>query len=68
VLDTVIAAGHTGWLHVAKTTDVGLFGVLLNFNPNSSSSPSAFTGGHSLRLVTLSTSNSIIIPVAAPPC
>lgn len=68
VLDTMIPAGRTGWLHVAKTTDVGLFGVLLNFNPNTSSSASAFTGGHLLRIVTLSTTNSIVVPITVPAC
>ena len=60
---SLIPAGRSGWLYLAANADIGLFGAVLNLNPNAGSQVGAFNGGHNLRALRLSTSNSIIIPV-----
>lgn len=60
---SLIPAGRSGWLYLAADADIGLFGAVLNFNANAGSQVTAFNGGHNLRALRLSTSNSIIIPV-----
>jgi hypothetical protein len=68
-LDSVIPAGRTGWMTLHHNTDdAGLLGACINFNPNSATSAAAFRGGHNLRKLTLSTTNSLIVPLSAPPC
>ncbi len=62
----VIPSNRAGWLKLWGDTDIGLFGVALNHN--SSVSPTAHTGGHNLRHLTFSTTNSIILTMAAPTC
>ncbi|MEP7339126.1 MAG: LamG-like jellyroll fold domain-containing protein [Acidobacteriota bacterium] len=64
-LGTIIPAGRTGWLYLATNSDVGLFGATLNLNSNAGTLSSAFNGGGNLRALTLSGSNSIVIPVTA---
>lgn len=61
---TLIPPGRTGWLKLWTNTDAGLFGAVINFNP----SASAFSGGRNLRKLTLSTANSLTIPVTPPIC
>jgi hypothetical protein len=62
-----IPAGRSGWLYLAANADIGLFGAVLNLNPNAGSQFMAFNGGHNLRALRLSTSNSIVIPVIPQP-
>jgi len=64
---SLIPAGRSGWLYLAANADVGLFGAVLNLNPNAGSQITAVNGGHNLRALRLSTSNSIIIPVVPQP-
>ena len=64
---SLIPAGRSGWLYLAANADVGLFGAVLNFNANAGSQVTAFNGGHNLRAVRLSTSNSITISVVPQP-
>lgn len=66
--DTFIPAGRSGWFYVAATQDAGLFGAVLNTNSNSGTQPRAFSGGNNLRALSLSSSNSITIPVIPPSC
>lgn len=61
--DTVIPSGRTGWLYLATMADAGLFGAVINLNPNAGIQAGAFSGGHNSRALTLSASNSIIIPI-----
>jgi hypothetical protein len=68
VFSSVIPAGRTGWLTLAGANDIGLLGALINFNPNAATSATAFNGGHNLRKLTLSTTNSITMPIAPPMC
>jgi hypothetical protein len=65
---TVIPSGRTGWVKLWTTADAGLFGAVINLNPSAATGASAFSGGHNLRKLTLSTTNSITIPAIAPPC
>jgi hypothetical protein len=50
-----------------STSNFGLLGAALNFNPSTATSPSAFTGGHNLHKLTLQT-GSFTIPVFPPAC
>jgi hypothetical protein len=68
VFSSVIPAGRTGWMTLNSASDIGLLGALINFNPNTATSATAFNGGHNLRKLTLSTTNSITLPVAPPMC
>ncbi len=64
---SLIPTGRSGWLYLAANADIGLFGAVLNLNPNAGSQFMAFNGGHNLRALRLSTSNSIVIPVVPQP-
>jgi hypothetical protein len=62
-----IPAGRSGWMKFWSTSNFGLLGAALNFNPSTATSPSAFTGGHNLHKLTLQT-GSFTIPVFPPAC
>ncbi|HEX9000780.1 MAG TPA: lamin tail domain-containing protein [Blastocatellia bacterium] len=64
----VIPAGHTGWMKFWRDDDGGLIGAVINFNPNTASSSSAFNQGRNLHALTLSTASSFIVPVFPPNC
>ncbi|HQR35405.1 MAG TPA: hypothetical protein PLK30_21880, partial [Blastocatellia bacterium] len=67
--ETFIPAGRTGWLKLfSQTGTVGITGAAINFNANSASSAGAFNQGHNLHVMTLSSTNSYIIPVFPPSC
>ncbi len=67
--ETFIPAGRTGWLKVySQSTDIGILGAQINFNPNAASSAGAFNQGHNLHALTLSATNTYIIPVFPPSC
>ncbi len=68
VFSAMIPVGRTGWMTLSSPSDIGLLGALINFNPNSFSNAAAFLGGHNLRKLTLSTTNSLIVPVFTPVC
>lgn len=68
VFNQVIPAGHTGWLYLATNSNAALIGVLLNFNINAATQTSAFNNGRPLRILTLASSVSLVIPVLAPVC
>ncbi len=53
---------------MATASDVGLFGVALNFNPNAATNTGAFNGGHNLHKLTLTPSASLTIPIFPPGC
>lgn len=67
--ETFVPAGRTGWLKVySQSTDIGILGAQINFNPNAASSAGAFNQGHNLHALTLSATNSYVIPVFPPSC
>jgi hypothetical protein len=68
-INSIIPSGRSGWLKLYNpSADVGLLGAVLNFNPYVALSPTAFSGGHNLHKLTLSASNTYIIPVFPPFC
>ncbi len=66
--ETVIPAGQTGWMKLYSTSDIGLLGAAINFNPNSSTAAGAFSQGHNLHKLRLSTAMTLTIPVFPPGC
>jgi len=65
-LNQFIPAGRSGWFKVWMTGGGGMVGAILNANPNAGSGAGAFTGGHTLHKLTL-TSDSFTIPVFPTP-
>jgi len=63
----VIPAGHTGWMKFWSNNDYGLFGAVINFNPNAANS-GAFNQGHNLHKLSLAPSATLTIPVVVPFC
>lgn len=68
LFSAAIPSGRTGWLTLSNTSNAGLFGVFLNFNPNTAASPAAYRSGHNLHKLTLATAVSLTIPVFPPSC
>jgi hypothetical protein len=74
--ETIIPAGHSGWLRVYTTdTNGGILGAVFNCHPETGSVANAFNGGHNLHKVTLNEANagtanapSLIVPVFPPTC
>lgn len=66
--ETVIPSGHSGWMKFWGSADIGIFGVAINFNPNALSSSGAFSQGHNLHKLRLTTAASVTIPVIPPSC
>jgi len=64
----VIPAGRTGWMKFWRDADGGIIGAVINFNPNSQASSSAFNQGHNLHHLTLTTASSFIVPIFPPGC
>lgn len=67
-LSALVPAGQTGWMKFWGESDVGLFGVSLNFNPNLGISEGAFNQGHNLHKLKLTPFASLTIPVFPPGC
>jgi hypothetical protein len=76
---SVIPSGQTGWVKFFPdpNNDIGLLGVIINYNPNGATGPDAFNGGTSLHKLTLAGSGTssaaasnpnIIVPVFPPGC
>lgn len=61
-----VPAGRTGWLKLWTAGEFGILGTLLNYNPNTASSPGAFNGGHNLHKLTLTAAASYEIPIFPP--
>ncbi|MFN7947235.1 MAG: hypothetical protein U0Z53_17925 [Blastocatellia bacterium] len=66
--ETIIPAGASGWMKFWGTSDVGVLGSVINFNPNRGTSAQAFNGGSNLHKLTLSAAGSLTIPVFPPSC
>lgn len=67
-LSVLIPPSRRGWMKIYSTADIGLLGAVISFNPNTATTRTAFSGGQSLHALTLSTSNSIIVPVFPASC
>src|SRR5205823_5190808 len=65
-VSSIIPSGHTGWLKFSSPNNNAVLGALLNYNPNTASSASAFKSGHNLRYLTLASTATMAIPVYAP--
>ncbi|HNG34715.1 MAG TPA: hypothetical protein PK012_33875, partial [Blastocatellia bacterium] len=59
--ETFISAGRSGWARIYSQSDIGLLGAVLNFNPNAGTNGGAFTGGHNLHKLTLTSAMSLTI-------
>ena len=68
--EDVIPAGRSGWLLISSfsPTDIGILGAAINFNPNAGAAANAFSGGDNLHKLTLSATNTYIVPVFPPSC
>ncbi len=66
--DQVISAGRSGWLKISGGTDIGIFGAQINRNANAASNAGAFNQGHNLHKLTLTTTQSVTIPIFPPSC
>lgn len=65
----VIPSGSTGWLKFWTLDESsGVFGSVINYNPNTNASSSAFNQGHNLHALTLTNTAAIIIPIFIPTC
>lgn len=65
---TIIPAGRSGWLKLSRSSDGAIVGAAINFNPNSGTNSNAFSQGHNLHHLTLTTEASLIVPVFPPSC
>jgi hypothetical protein len=66
--ETIIPSGASGWMRFWGTNDIGLFGAVINFNPNGAAAAQAFNGGSNLHKLTLSAAATLTIPVFPPNC
>jgi len=67
-IETVIPAGHSGWMKLWMQSDGALLGAAINFNPNAATAPGAFNQGHNLHKLTLTSSAVLTIPIFPPNC
>ncbi len=65
-LDLFIPSGQSGWMKVGADSNIGLTGVLFNFN--AVRSQYAYNGGNNLQAVTLAGAVTLDIPLAVPVC
>ena len=66
--ETFITAGRSGWARIYSQSDIRLLGAVLNFNPNAGTNGGAFTGGHNLHKLTLTSAMVLTIPIFPPSC
>lgn len=66
--EVVIPAGQTGWMKIFSTSDIGIVGSVINFNPNSAVAAGAFNGGHNLHKLKLAFAPTYIVPIFPPAC
>jgi hypothetical protein len=65
--ESVIPAGRTGWMKLWTASGAGMLGATINSNANSAANSGAFTGGHNMHKLTLTT-DAYVIPVFPPSC
>lgn len=66
--ETFVPAGRSGWLKVfsQSPTDIGILGAVINVNANAAAAAGAFNQGHNLHALTLSATNTYIVPIFPP--
>ncbi|MFN0121762.1 MAG: hypothetical protein ACKV2V_14810 [Blastocatellia bacterium] len=64
----VIPAGATGWMKLGNNATVPLLGAVFNFNANTATNATAFTGARNLRHLALSSFAALTIPVRVSVC
>ena len=70
-LEQFIPAGNSGWMKfwiAGNDGNKGISGAVINFNPNTAVSATAYNQGRNLHKLTLDSTNSFVIPVFPPPC
>lgn len=67
-INTVIPAGHSGWMKLWGVSDIGLLGAMINFNPSANVNAGAFNQGHNLHKLTLTDTAILTIPVFPAHC
>jgi len=67
-IEQIIPAGRNGWIRLWMTEDAAIFGAMINFNPNSATDPGAYSQGHNLHKLSLTSVGSLTIPLIPPPC
>ncbi|MEP7272869.1 MAG: hypothetical protein ABI882_15315 [Acidobacteriota bacterium] len=66
--EVVIPAGHVGWLKLWREPEGAISGAMLNLNPFTAISGSAYDQGHNLHKLRLQPSATITIPIFPPGC
>jgi uncharacterized repeat protein (TIGR01451 family) len=66
--DQFVPSGRSGWVKLYSSNDQGILGSAINLNTNAGSQAQAFSQGHNLHKLTLTTAASYIIPVFPPNC
>jgi subtilisin-like proprotein convertase family protein len=67
-LENFIPAGRSGWARLYSLSDIGIFGATLNFNANARIASGAFNQGRNLHKLTLTATQTLIIPIFPPGC
>ena len=67
-IEQIIPAGRSGWIRLWMTDDAPILGAMINFNPNSEVDPGAYSQGHNLHKLSLTSVGSLTIPLIPPPC
>jgi hypothetical protein len=67
-INTVIPAGHSGWMKLWAVEDRGLLGAMINFNQNATVNAGAFNQGHNLHKLTLTNAATLTVPIFPPHC
>jgi hypothetical protein len=66
---TIIPSGRSGWMKIWNANNAsGLLGSSINANAGVAAQAGAFSGGHNLHKLTLSPTNTYVVPVFPPSC
>lgn len=65
---SVIVSGKTGWMKFYTVNDYGFLGSLISINQYAGNLLWGFQGGHNLRTLKFSNSNTLTIPIIPPSC
>jgi hypothetical protein len=66
--ENFIPAGRSGWMRLYSTSDIGLLGAVLNYNPNATTNAGAFNQGRNLHKLTLTATQTLVIPIFPANC
>ena len=67
-LNSVIPAGHSGWMKLRAGDEAAMLGVMMVANPGMRMNPNAYGQGHNLHHLTFATRANLIVPVHPPGC